>query len=132
MSVEPAWKTYLKVVAGLIPTFLFWVFSLMVVFPKIESLWGKAGFGSDGQQAPTAALRAVIGISRFAFLNFYFIVAAIVAGFVILELWVKPWPRFRKPACTVAAVLLNTFVLLGLSVTLVAALVVADKLGRGQ
>jgi hypothetical protein len=132
MIVEPAWKTYVKVAIGLIPTFFFWLFSLFINFPKIQSLWAKAGFGVDGQQAPTAALRVFIDLSRLVFLNFYFLLGPFVLGLVILELWVKPWDRLRRPVCTVAAVLLNTLLLLGLTVTIVAALVAGDKLARGQ
>jgi hypothetical protein len=132
MNVEPAWKTYLKVALGLVPTAFFWLFALMVIFPKVQSVWAKAGFGADGNQAPNAALRVFIDGSRLVFFNFYFLLGPFVLLLIILELWVKPWDRLRRPVLTFSAVLLNALLLLGLTVTIVAALVAADKLARGQ
>src|SRR5436190_3673093 len=106
MNVEPAWKTYLMVVVALIPTLFFWLFSLMVNFPKIESVWRKAGLSVDGKQAPTAILGFIMGLSRFAFSNFYFIIYGVLAILIVLELWVTSWPRIRRPACVITAVLL--------------------------
>jgi hypothetical protein len=132
MNAEPAWKTYLKISIAMIPTFIFALFFVMIIFPRVESILEKAGLLGENPAPTTALFRFIVNWSHFAFDNFYFILLVIGGALTMAEIWFNPWDRMRKPACVVLAVLFNAFVLIAMTASIVTALVAVSLLQRAQ
>jgi hypothetical protein len=94
--IEPAARTYIHLIAYSLPATVFWFFSDVVLMPRIEVIWQKAG-----ESATKASW--VIDLSRAFVDRFYFVLAGILIILVLLE---KNWPRWqslRRPVIRILA-----------------------------
>lgn len=116
-SPEPAWATYLKSGAFVLPATILWLLISVFVFPKFNEVLTKSGLQLPG------FLSSWMGL--ILFLRQYLIV--IGAGFMVavalLEWRSHKWPRYRRATFGVGAFLLNSVVLISISVMVVLALV---------
>jgi hypothetical protein len=126
MSPKPAWKIYTLVMVALMPTWFAWIFSMTVLFPKVEKLWNDFGPQAEGRTV-SAALEFIISFSRFAFGNSSILVGVAVLAMVLLEARLKSWARWRSVTLTALTVLLNAFVLLSLVLMTALALLLSAR-----
>jgi hypothetical protein len=126
MSPKPAWKVYTLVVGAMVPTLFVWIFSLTVLFPKVELLWERFGPAAEGREVPVA-LQYIFSFSRFAFGNFILLVGLPVLAVVLMEIRWKSWARWRATVLVTLTILLNALVMLALVLTTTMALLLATK-----
>ncbi|MBI2928971.1 MAG: hypothetical protein HYY24_25180 [Verrucomicrobia bacterium] len=124
-KIEPAWKTYLKTAAFLIPPIAAWGFSAVFLFPKLKEIWREACF-----QNLTA--HRVLDASNFLLAHGLLISAVIVAVLVLLEWRHRAWPRYRRTCVGLAVFLLNSAVLGLITAMLMTALLAAPALLRAR
>ena len=118
-----AWKTYLAATVFLLPVFAVWSFSTIFLSPRLEFIW---------QQAGLAHSRAnwLLDTSHALKDNFRWVVAALVVLFVVLEYRVRAWPRYRRAVVASMVFVLNTLVLVGLTLLCISALLAAPLLAK--
>src|ERR1700761_7057083 len=88
-QVSPA-RTYVWAVIMLLPAMMAGSFALWVLNPKVEQLWNDAGLAAS-------KARWLISLTHAFADYFWIIVAALILIFMVLELHVKSWGRFRRP-----------------------------------
>ena len=118
-NIEPAWATYLKAAASLVPAVFLWAVSVVFVMPKLKQICGEAG----GLALPVI-LRIMIGLAE----NGVLIAGAIILMLILLEWRSTKWPRYRRAAVGLGAFLLNSVVLISMFMTVVTALLVVPAL----
>ncbi len=118
-NLEPAWATYLKAAAFLVPAVFLWAISVVFVMPKLKQICGEAG----GLALP-AIIRIMIGLAE----NGVLIAGAIILMLILLEWRSSKWPRYRRAAVGIGAFLLNSVVLISIFMMVVTALLVAPAL----
>jgi hypothetical protein len=93
------------------------------LLPKLKWLWQHTNLnGSKAQWLMDA--------SNFFTHNIQFVFWATIVVFVILERCSDEWPRYRRTALSVVAVLFHTTVLLGLTAISASVLLAAPLLTR--
>jgi hypothetical protein len=121
-SIEPWWRTYLRGAAFSIPALLVLAFSSVYLFPKLETLWRDARFGASS--ATITAVQTAYFMTRH-----FFIIAATVAGTLVLLEWrSRSWPQYRRVSVCVTAFLVNTAILVFITVMFMTALMAAPAL----
>lgn len=126
MSTKPAWKIYTLVMVTLVPTLFAWIFSMTVLFPKVEKLWRAFGPQAEGRSV-SAGLEFIISFSKFAFGNSTILVGLAALILVLLEVRSKTWPRWRSVVLASLTVILNAFVMLGLVLMTTLALLLSAR-----
>ena len=115
---EPAWATYLKNAVFLAPALVLWFASLIFLVPKLREVTALVG------QPLLLPTEVMLEFSRHAWLA----VGGIVAALLVLEWRSNGWPRYRRAALGCAAFVLNTVVLISITLLLVTTLVNASAL----
>jgi hypothetical protein len=121
-AIEPWGRTYLRGAAFSIPALLVLAFSSVYLFPKLETLWRDARFG-----ASSATITAV-QTAYFVTQHFFIITATIAGTLVLLEWRSSRWPQYRRVSVSVAAFLVNTAILVFITVMFMTALMAAPAL----
>jgi hypothetical protein len=100
-NFEPAWTTYLKNAAYVIPAFLFWTGSLVLVVPKLKEVCFASGTALPG------GIILVLNITQ-VFKEYALVITAIILTALILLEWrSRRWPRYRRMVFGFVAYLLN-------------------------
>lgn len=116
-----ALRTYLLAVVTLLPTVLIWQFAGIVLVPKLKQLWRDTGLTGSRVQWLMDASDAFRD-------NFYFIVAGILAFFLLIEFRWLAWPRYRRAVVVGVVILFHTAVLVGITAIATASLLAAPLL----
>lgn len=120
-DANSAVRTYLRAVASLIPAILVWIFANSFILPKLNQVWELAGLtGSKAQ--------VVMDTSYALQKHFSFVFAGGVIVCLVLEVRWAAWPRHRRIVVACVALFLNTAVLVGITATATAALLVVPRL----
>ncbi|HYF34552.1 MAG TPA: hypothetical protein VD994_04620 [Prosthecobacter sp.] len=120
---DQAWKTYLGAATVVLPALFFWVFATIILLPRISQVWKDAGLEGSRPQW-------LMDLSWAFVLHFNVIVLALAAVLLLLELRYRKWPQYRRMVIGAATFLVNTAVLLGLTVICVSALLAVPHLAR--
>lgn len=103
------------------PALLTLAFSGVFLLPKLKTIWRDAGYDSPG------ALR-MLQLAGFLGDHAAALSAALLVLLVLLEWRARRWPRYRRAAVGTAAFLVNTGVLLFMTVMFATALLAAPAL----
>lgn len=119
-NTEPAWATYLKSGAFALPAATLWLLIWLFIYPKFNEVVIRSGLQLPG------ALRSWMGLMLF--LKHYFVVigAGIIAAIALLEWRSRKWPRYRRATFGLGAFLLNSVVLISITVMVILAILVAS------
>lgn len=85
-----AWPTYLRSAALIVPSGLVWIFSVIVVQPRMLAIWKQAQIDSENA-------KAILTVGYAVFENPLIIVGIGVSLVVFLESKASWWPRVREP-----------------------------------
>ena len=125
LTPEARWNSYAKAAGFLVPAVLLWSFATVFLVPKLQMIWSAgAGPASDAQWLMDGL--------RFLIMNGALVMWTILLALVLIEWLVRPWARYRRAALGTLVFLLNTVVLLGLTVMCVAALLIAPALMQAR
>ena len=126
-KLEPGWATYGRGVVFLGPALSLWAFSAVFLFPKVQQICRDAGLPDAGGE--NVKLTASIMRGSYHLLEYgVWIAVAFVGALVLLEWRSNRWPRYRRGAVGITVFLLNSAVLLLITVTLTMALLAAPAL----
>lgn len=120
-SIEPAWKTYPRAVLFSLPAVGAYVFTCILLLPKLKELWFNAGFDNPGARTVTAVF---VGWSQH-----YFIIALALATLLALLEWRSSfWRTHRRLVCDAGVFLANAAVIFFLASLLTFALMAVSHL----
>jgi hypothetical protein len=125
-NIEPAWATYLKATASLVPAVFLWAISVVFVMPKLKQICGSAV--GVGDASFWKATHFNFGIMSLFQEYGIFIAGAIILMLILLEWRSSKWPRYRRAAVGAGALLLNSVVLISIFMMVVTATVAASVL----
>src|SRR5688572_16017733 len=97
---ETALATYLKAGATVFPALLIWLFANAFLLPKLQALWREANLGGSRAQWIMDASSCLAHSMQFVF-------GVVFLLLIVLELWVRAWPHYRRAAVSVVAVLFH-------------------------
>ena len=130
--VEPAWATYLKATAFLLPAILLAVVSAIFVVPKLQQICRDAGLpeatAGTFWSLVYSSIQLMFTLSQYGFIIF----VTIVALLILLECRFTQWPRYRRAAVGCGAFVLNSLVLFALFMMFLAAIVAAPALAHAK
>jgi hypothetical protein len=115
---EPAWATYLKSGAFLLPAVTLWLIVVFFIFPKFNQICHQAGV------AIPAIYYFVLSLMQHSIL----IGGALVAAIALLERRSDRWPRYRRASLGVGVFALNSVVMVLITVMVVLAIISATGL----
>lgn len=118
LTTEPRWATYTKAAAFLSPSMVLWTFSVIWLFPKLQQICKEAG----------VAMPSVFGMTSFIAENTLLMVVGTFLLLVLLEWRPSVWSRYRRASIGGAVFVLNTAVLVLITIMVVLALVAAPGL----
>ena len=121
---EPAWATYLKSGAFVLPATLLWLFVAIFVFPKFNEVVSQSGVWMPG------FLRVAWDLVFFLTHYLVPIGGVLIIALILLEWRFAKWPRYRRAAFGIGAFVLNSVVLISITAMVVLALVAAPALAR--
>lgn len=128
--VEPAWATYLKATAFLIPAMFLATLSAIFVVPKLQQICRDAGLPQAAAggfwNVVFSSIQIILTIGHYGLL----IGAGIIALFVLLEWRFAQWPRYRRAAVGCGAFVLNSIVLVAFFLMFMAAIAAAPGLAK--
>ncbi len=119
-NVEARWATYAKAAVFLAPSLILWMFSCLFMMPKLKQICGNAGL----------ALPNVFGLALFATSHFILISAALLASLILLEWRSSKWSRYRRATLGTGVFLINTLVLLVITMMVFSALLAAPAMAH--
>jgi heme/copper-type cytochrome/quinol oxidase subunit 3 len=128
---EPGWATYVKGAVFLIPAVSLWAVSAVFLFPKVQQLCRDARLPDSGGE-DLELISAIMQRSYHLLEYGLWIAVAVVAALIVLEWRSKRWPRYRRAAVGTTVFLLNSAVLLLITVTLTIALLAAPALSYAR
>ena len=121
LNVQPAWATYFKGAAFLIPVLILWCLSAVFVVPQVQATLMQSGIAaSDSVWQFTRFNNAVM---RLIMDHALVISVVIVVMLTLLEWRSRSWPRYRRAAVGTVAFLLNLVVLLSIFMIIISAAV---------
>jgi hypothetical protein len=130
-GLEPGWATYGKGAVFLTPAVSLWAFSAVFLFPKVQQICRDAGLPDSGGE--NVRLTASLMRGSYHLLAYgIWIVVAVIATLALLEWRSHGWPRYRRAAVGTTVFLLNSAVLLLITVTLTMALLAAPALSYAR
>jgi hypothetical protein len=86
---ETALRTYFHLTAYGLPLLFFTLFAQTILFPRIETIWERAG-------ERAAKAQWVINLCRGFFDNFYFVLFGLALILGLLESFWSRWPAWRS------------------------------------
>jgi hypothetical protein len=119
-NVEARWATYAKAAAFLTPALSLWIFSCVFLMPKLKQIANNASL----------ALPTLLQITLFLSSHFVLISATLVLSLVFLEWRSNRWPRYRRTTLGVSIFLINTLVLLVITLMVFSALLAAPAIAH--
>jgi hypothetical protein len=119
-NVEPRWASYLKAGTFLAPSLILWTFSCVFMMPKLKQICGNAGF----------ALPTILQATLFVTAHPVLILAAIASPFFLLEWRSREWPKYRRVTLGTGVFLINSLILLVITMMVFAALVSAPAMAH--
>jgi hypothetical protein len=121
-NIEPRWATYLKAAAFILPAIFLWIVSCVLVLPKLKEICNASGTFIPKSISTALALSDLV--------KNHFIVGSIVILFVLvlLEWRSHRWPRYRRSIFGILAFLLNSTVLIFITVMFVLAVMAGAHL----
>ena len=117
-NLEPRWATYFKAAVFLAPAVGLWAISSVFLFPKLQQICADAG----------VAMPAVYQVTQLLREHSVLMCAGILLVLVLLERRSRSWPRYRRATIGVGVFLLNTSVLLLITLMVLLALLAAPAL----
>ncbi len=117
-NLEPRWATYFKAAVFLAPAIGLWIIASVFLFPKLQQICRDAG----------GAIPAVYQVTQFLRNYFVFIGGGILLALVLVERRSSRWPRYRRAAIGVGVILLNTAILILITLMVLLALLAAPAL----
>lgn len=120
---QRAWCVYLAAGVALLPTAAVWMFTPVYLLPKLKKLW------SDASLQPTDS-QWLMDVSRWVFEEGHLLAAGVVLLLVMYEMGPAACHRHRRAVLTGVVLLLNTILLLALTVFIIAALLAIPSLPR--
>ena len=130
-TFQPAWATYLKGAAAVLPALCFWMATLVFVLPKVREVCVRSGAAT----LPTSDTPLLFSVAFFVndlmiFLSAHWptIAVAVVGLFGLMEWRFRQWPRYRRAVVGMAAFVLNGAVLLSILMILITAVIAAAQL----
>ncbi|HKQ36660.1 MAG TPA: hypothetical protein VJ063_01205 [Verrucomicrobiae bacterium] len=128
--VEPAWATYLKATAFIVPAMFLATLSAIFVVPKLQQICLDAGLPEATAGAfwslIYSSIRLILTLGHYGVL----IAGAIIVLLLLLEWRVAQWPRYRRAAVGCGAFMLNSIVLLAFFLMFMAAIAAAPGLAK--
>jgi hypothetical protein len=128
--VEPAWATYLRATAFLLPGMFLAILAAIFVVPKLQQICRDAGlpYATAGGfwNLTYSSIQVILAIAHHGMA----IISGILCAVVLLEWRLTSWPRYRRAAIGIAAFILNTLVLLAFFMMFLAAIVAAPGLAH--
>jgi hypothetical protein len=128
--VEPAWATYLKATAFLLPAVLFAIASAIFLVPKLQQICRDAGLSAGTDwifwNLVQSSILVMLNISEYGLL----IAVATIALLSLLEWRFAQWPRYRRAAVGCGAFVVNSLVLFAFFMMFIAALVAGPALAH--
>ena len=100
---------YLKAGLFVLPSFLIWNFAHLVLLPKANFIWQKAGLTTSSGNWLMVTSNLLMDNARVVFF-------AIFAVILILEVRPKFWARYRKAGVYTLVITAHCFVLVGLTI----------------
>jgi hypothetical protein len=120
VPLEPRWSTYLKAGAFLAPATCLWWFSIIFIFPKVQTIARDAGVTNTTPHQMIAFL-AHYGLA---------ISGVILGSLILLEWRSNAWPRYRRASVMVAVFLVNAAIMLLITVMLTLTMMAVPALFR--
>ena len=128
--VEPAWATYLKATAFLVPAMFLATLSAIFVVPKLQQICLDAGLpqatAGGFWNVVYSSIQLILTIGHYGVL----IGIAVIACLLLLEWRFTQWPRYRRAAIGIGAFFVNSLVLLAFFIMFLAAIAAAPALTR--
>ena len=98
-NLEPRWATYLKTAAFVMPAVFLWIFSILLLVPKLHQISHEAGTSLFGFEHAPGAFRAFGLLGQGMLLlteNAFYVSGAMLLVLVLLEWRSSRWPRYRR------------------------------------
>lgn len=122
---EPAWATYLKTTAFLLPAIFLAIVSGVWVVPKLQQLCADAGLPTATAgtfwNLTHSSIQTMLVISQ----NGLLIAGAAIVLLLLLEWRAAHWPRYRRAVLSCTAFILNSIILLAFFMMFLAAILAA-------
>ncbi len=115
--------TYLKAVVFLVPAVSIWIFSATFLFPKLYEIWRMTGFDSAAAHRILASSNLILGNGALIGLMLLLIVA-------LFEWRSALWQRYRRVILGTGVFLLNSAVLLLITIMFTTAMMAAPALAQ--
>lgn len=128
-DVVPAWFTYFKAAAIVVPAGFFWMLSNIFLLPKLNQVCQARGTAVPCFFKATASGRLVdifTSAMLFAAQHVCIIGGLIIGVVALLEWYSSKWPRHRGYAAGITALVLNTMVLTWVTIMITIALIIAS------
>jgi hypothetical protein len=127
---EPAWATYLKAAAFLLPAIFLATLSAIWVVPKLQQICVVAGVpeatAGTFWNLTQSSIRTMLLFSEHGHL----IAGGIILLLILLEWRSTQWPRYRRATVSFGAFVVNTFVLIALFMMFMAAILAAPGMAH--
>lgn len=125
-SLEPAWATYLKSGGFVLPAAFLWLLIAIYVLPKFNQVVWQSGI----TPSIPGFIRFGWDLARFLTYHWFIFCGALILVLSFLEMRIEKWRRYRRAACGIGVFLLNSAVLIAISVMVVLSLVAAPLLAH--
>jgi len=128
---EPRWTIYAKAATFLFPAVILWLFTIVFVLPKANSICQAAGMTvfNLGHAPALFRILAMAGpVMIFLTQHCFFIGGAVILSLILMERYFTAWPRYRRAAIGFSAFLLNAMVILSLTIMIISILIAAPSL----
>lgn len=120
-NIESRWATYAKAAVFLGPALILWAFSCVFLMPKLKQICGNAGL----------VLPTVLQVTLFASSHYVLIAAGLLVALVFVEWRAHKWARYRRATLGVSVFLINTFILVVITMMVFSALLAAPAMANG-
>jgi hypothetical protein len=127
---EPAWATYLKAAAFLLPALFLATLSAIWVVPKLQQICAVAGVPEATAGTFWNLTQSSIQMMRLLSEHGHLIAGGIILLLILLEWRSARWPRYRRATISFGAFVLNTFVLIALFMMFLAAILAAPGMAH--
>lgn len=119
-NIQPAWATYLKSGACILPALTVWWIVVLFVFPKLNQMCHHAGV-----EIP-AVYYLALSLTQHGLL----VGGGIVAAFILLEWRSGRWPRYRRATVGTGVFVINSAILVLIAAMVVLATIAAANLAN--
>ena len=121
---ERWWASYLKGTLFLIPPIFIWAIVAIFVAPKVKQIWADAGIVNPSHWT--------FGSMDFIRANVLWLTAVVIAIIVACEKLIPAWEKFRRLSVAGAVVVINTAILVSVTLLLITAIEVTLNTPRVQ